>query len=189
MNKIKKMFHAAASVKTQKNKIISSFSYRSWAEHVQMTNHTLPHKHIHRVVLLQLQQSGCRTQDHLVTHLKKNSTFPEKARFTAWIIPCGFHNQRVGNIVVPVISLAAEQVSLFFKTRNHDTMTAYTDKIRTSLDKHHCVSHWVSPTESDARDDIIQSPYIRSPYNDQYEVGSNFYTLRLTKNEITIDEE
>ena len=182
MNTIKKMFNAAASVKTQKSQLISSFSYKSWAE--QVKNHTLPHKYIHRVVLLQLQQSGCRSQDNLRAHLKNKSKFPDKARFTAWVIPCGFHNKRVGDVVIPVMSLATEQVSSFFKTRNHDTMTAYTDKIRTSLDKHHCVSHWVSPTESDARDDII-----RSPYNDQYEVGSNFYTLRLTKNEITIDEE
>ena len=32
MNKIKKVFNSAASVKTQKSKTISSFSYRSWAE-------------------------------------------------------------------------------------------------------------------------------------------------------------
>ena len=59
MNTIKKMFNAAASVKTQKSQLISSFSYKSWAE--QVKNHTLPHKYIHRVVLLQLQQSGCRS--------------------------------------------------------------------------------------------------------------------------------
>ena len=69
------------------------------------------------------------------------------------------------------MSLATEQVSLLFKTRNHDAMTAYAEKIRTSLDKYSCVFHWISSTESDARDDII-----RSPYNDQYEVCDNFYS-------------
>ena len=169
MNTIKKMFNAAASVKTQKSQLISSFSYKSWAE--QVKNHTLPHKYIHRVVLLQLQQSGCRSQDHLRTHLKNKSKFPDKARFTAWVVPCGFHNKRVGDVVIPVMSLATEQVSSFFKTRNHDAMTAYAEKIRTSLDRYRCVFHWISSTESDARDDII-----RSPYNDQYEVCDNFYS-------------
>ena len=45
MNAIKKMFHAAASVKTQKSIIVSSFSYKSWAE--KMKNHTLPHTQAH----------------------------------------------------------------------------------------------------------------------------------------------
>ena len=111
MNTIKKMFHAAASVKTQKSKLISSFSYKNGAE--QMRNHALPHKCIHRVVLLQLQHSGRRTQDSLRGHLKNKLKFPEKAIFTAWAIPCGLHNQRIGNVVVPVTSLTPEQVSLF----------------------------------------------------------------------------
>jgi hypothetical protein len=169
MNTIKKMFNAAASVKTQKSQLISSFSYKSWAE--QVKNHALPHKYIHRVVLLQLQQSGCRSQDSLREHLKNKLKFPEKAMFTAWVIPCGLHNRRIGSVVVPVTSLPAERVSLFFRTRSHDAMTAYAEKIRTSLDKYHCVFHWVSSTEADARDDIIQSPY-----NDRYEVCDNLYS-------------
>jgi hypothetical protein len=169
MNMIKNMFHAAASVKTQKSKLISSFSYKNLAE--QMRNHALPHRYIHRVVLLQLQQSGRRTQDSLREHLKNKLKFPEKAIFTAWVIPCGLHNQRIGNVVVPVTSLTVERVSLFFKTWNHDAMTAYAEKSRTSLDKYHCIFHWVSSTEADARDDII-----RSHYNDRYEVCDNFYS-------------
>ena len=49
MNAIKKMFNAAASVKTQKSQLISSFSYKNRTE--QMKNHALPHKYIHRVAL------------------------------------------------------------------------------------------------------------------------------------------
>jgi hypothetical protein len=102
MNTIKKMFNAAASVKTQKSQLISSFSYKSWTE--QVKNHALPHKYIHRVVLLQLQQSGCRSQDSLREHLKNKLKFPEKAMFTAWVIPRGLHNRRIGSVVVPVTS-------------------------------------------------------------------------------------
>ena len=44
MNMIKKMFNAAASVKTQKSQLVSSFSYKNCIE--QVKNHALPHKYI-----------------------------------------------------------------------------------------------------------------------------------------------
>ena len=128
------------------------------------------HKLIHRVVSLQLQQSGCPTQDSLVAHLRNKSRFPDKARFTAWIIPYGFHNRKVGSIAVPVHLMSTEQVSRLFKARDRDTMTAYCDRLKTSMDKHRCVSHWVLTATADEQDDII-----RNYDDDSYEVSGDFY--------------
>ena len=168
MNTIKKMFQATAPIRVQNTKLISSFAYKAWC--AQITSDSLPHKYIHRVALLQLQQSGCPTQESLVAHLKNKSTFPDKARFTAWIIPYGFRNSKLGSVVIPVHSLSTGQVSLLFKIKDRDTMSAYGDKVRTSLDKHQCISHWVLTAAADERDDII-----RNSDDETYAIGSGFY--------------
>ena len=168
MNTIKKMFQATAPIRVQNTKLISSFAYKAWC--AQITSDSLPHRYIHRVALLQLQQSGCPTQESLVAHLKNKSTFPDKARFTAWIIPYGFRNSKLGSVVIPVHSLSTGQVSLLFKIKDRDTMSAYGDKVRTSLDKHQCISHWVLTAAADERDDII-----RNSDDETYAIGSGFY--------------
>ena len=49
-------------------------------------------------------------------------------------------------------------------------MSAYGDKVRTSLDKHQCISHWVLTAAADERDDII-----RNSDDETYAIGSGFY--------------
>ena len=168
MNMLRKMFHSTASKKVQNRLNIINFVYKTWV--AELTSATFPHKLIHRVVSLQLQQSGCPTRDSLVAHLRNKSGFPDRARFTAWIIPYGFHNRKVGSIVVPVHLMSTEQVSLLFKTRDRDTMTAYCDKLKTSMDKHRCISHWVLTAAADEQDDIV-----RNCDDDSYEVSAEFY--------------
>ena len=92
--------------------------------------------------------------------------------FTAWIIPAGFKHRNVGVLAVPVAGLYTAQLSALFKVQDRDTMTAYCDKIRTSLDKDRCQPHWVHTEDADARDEIHR----RRDVDEKYDVHREFYT-------------
>ena len=169
MSRLGKLFQANAPLRIQKSKMISTWNYREWYQHIRDSN--MPHKFIYRVVVLKLQRSGKPTQESFVRQLKEKREFPELAKFTAWIIPYGFRHHNVGSIVIPVTFLSTQQVSLLFAKADKGTMTAYCDQLRTSMDKDHCTPHWVHTAVADAREDII-----RSHTDEQYAVHNDFYT-------------
>ena len=137
----------------------------------QVRDSATPHKMIFRVVLFSLQRSGCQTQASLVKHLKEKNVFPERAEFTAWIIPYGFRHHHVGTVVVPVTSLNTRQMSLMFAKTDRQTMSIYSEQIRVSLDKEQCSPYWVHTAEADMHDNIV-----RQNIDDRYDVHQDFYT-------------
>ena len=118
-----------------------------------------------------MQRSGSQTHESLVQFIKKNSCFPEQARFSAWIVPYGFKHHKIGILVVPVDMLTTRQVSLLFEKQDKDTMSVYADKIRTSLSKHLVSPHWVRTREADEKDDIV-----RNNIDENYEIPNDFYS-------------
>ena len=168
-NKLRRDFHYNASHKIQKNKQVCSWQYESWVRQVREQDR--PYQLIYRVVAISLQRSGSQTHESLVQFIKKNSCFPEQARFSAWIVPYGFKHRKVGILVVPVDMLTTRQVSLLFEKQDRDTMSVYADRIRTSLSKHRVSPHWVRTIEADERDDII-----RNNIDESYEIPNDFYS-------------
>ena len=109
--------------------------------------------------------------ESFVQHLKENSAFPDRARFTVWLIPHGFHSHQLGNLIFPIHGLSPARVAPLFKRIDSDTMSAYRDSLRTSIDKDNCKSHWVRIVTADARDGII-----RHEDDDLYSIPSGFYS-------------
>ena len=161
------MFHATASTRVRKEDLVRSFTYRGWEHQIQ--NKAMPHKKIYRAAVLRLERSGSPSIESFVQHLKEKSAFPDKARFTVWIIPYGFHSHQLGNLVFPIRGLSPARVAPLFKLIDSDTMSAYRDSLRTSIDKDNCKSHWVRTVTADARDGIIHNED-----DDQYPIPYGF---------------